>query len=444
MRWVFLKDLQILRRSPLLVAMLVIYPIAIALLIGLALSRGPAKPTVAVLNEVPANQRIVQLGSKSIDTNHYAKLLEDSITPINVSSRQEAIDKVTSGDALAALIIPPDITQQLASGLSPASIEVIYNGDALKQSLVRSAIESKLGDANAALARVLAQIAAGYVDLLQSGGTISLPSGNHQVLGLEATQQILGAVVASLPRGSPQRAALLPVQQFTTLAVDNLGFSKQALKTVASPISVKETLVHGRRTPLDSFAVAVAVTISLMFVCMLLAAGMLAMEREEHTFARLVRGLVSRGGLLAEKTLLAASCSGAVTFVMLCGIGLFVSLDWGRLPLWLLALAGGSIAFATLGVAIGSVTREVRAASLLAFLLSLPIAFLALVPSGAVAGGLYDVIRVISAIFPFKPALEALDAAINESQPALGVALLHLLACTVGFGALARLALRRF
>ena len=34
MRWLLLKDLQILRRSPLLVGLLIIYPIAISLLIG--------------------------------------------------------------------------------------------------------------------------------------------------------------------------------------------------------------------------------------------------------------------------------------------------------------------------------------------------------------------------------------------------------------------------
>ena len=65
------------------------------------------------------------------------------------------------------------------------------------------------------------------------------------------------------------------------------------------------------------------------------------------------------------------------------------------------------------GVAIGGLTREVRAASLLAFMLALPIAALALVPSGAVGGTLYDVIRVVSGAFPFKPALDALDAALN-------------------------------
>ena len=50
MRWLLLKDLQILRRSPLLVALLVIYPIVVSVLIGLALSRGPEKPRVAIVN----------------------------------------------------------------------------------------------------------------------------------------------------------------------------------------------------------------------------------------------------------------------------------------------------------------------------------------------------------------------------------------------------------
>ena len=53
-RWLLLKDLQILRRSPLQAVLLVAYPILIAVLVGFAISRGPEKPRVAFLNEVPA------------------------------------------------------------------------------------------------------------------------------------------------------------------------------------------------------------------------------------------------------------------------------------------------------------------------------------------------------------------------------------------------------
>ena len=180
-----------------------------------------------------------------------------------------------------------------------------------------------------------------------------------------------------------------------------------------------------------------------MFVTLLLAAGMLALEREENAFVRLVRGLVSPTGLLLEKAALAAVCASALSLLMLAGISLFVSLDWGRLGLWVIGVGAGSLAFAALGLAIGSLTREVRAASLLCVMLSLPLAFLSLVPSGSVSPALFDVIRVISAAFPFDPTLDVLDAAINAGGSLAGP-LLHLAVLFLAFGALSRLGLRRF
>jgi hypothetical protein len=53
-------------------------------------------------------------------------------------------------------------------------------------------------------------------------------------------------------------------------------------------------------------------------------------------------------------------------------------------------------------------------------------------------------VRVISALFPFKPALQAVDAAVNDASPSIGVPLLHLLALTAAFLVIARLALKRF
>jgi hypothetical protein len=87
--------------------------------------------------------------------------------------------------------------------------------------------------------------------------------------------------------------------------------------------------------------------------------------------------------------------------------------------------------------------REVRVASLLSFLIALPLAFLALVPSGAVSTWLYDVIRVISACFPYRATLQAMDNAINRASPGMAISLVHLLVLTLAFGALARLGLRR-
>ena len=181
-----------------------------------------------------------------------------------------------------------------------------------------------------------------------------------------------------------------------------------------------------------------------MFVAVLLAAALLALERSEHTYSRLVRGLVGPSGLLSEKITVSAAGAAAVTLVMSALVSLFVHLDWGRFPLWLAALALGGLAFAALGVAIGGLAREVSAASLMAFLLSLPIAFIALVPADAVSGTLKSILDAISFVFPFRASLEAVGNAFSGTAPGIGWPLVHLAVLTLAFGALARLALRRF
>src|ERR1700761_7612962 len=106
MRWLLIKDLQILRRSPLLVGLLVVYPVVIALMIGFALSSPPGKPTVALYDAVPTGRGKVSIGSQQINISRYANQLFASINAIRVGSRAEAIAKVKSGQAQAALIIP--------------------------------------------------------------------------------------------------------------------------------------------------------------------------------------------------------------------------------------------------------------------------------------------------------------------------------------------------
>jgi ABC-2 type transport system permease protein len=434
------KDLLILRRSRLLVAVLVIYPVAIALLIGLAISRSPGKPKVAIVDETPPGQT-VQVGSERVPVREYAEQLFSQVQPQRTATRTQAVEAIKSGKVLAAVVIPPNIAPRLSSGLKQGELEVLYNGNALEQSLVQAQIESALAQANIGFSKQIQQAASQAIGALLSGRNLGV-LGAPGLIGLGEIPAKLHGVIEHLPQGS-QREALQQISAFASFAAKNLDLAKNVLSTIGQPIQVKTTLIEGRRTPLNTFAVVVAVSISLMFVCVLLASGGVALEREEHTLARLVRGLSTRGGLLLEKALLAAGCSFVLALAMLAGIGAFVALDWGRVGQWLAALAVGAAAFAALGVAIGALAREVRAASLLAFLLSLPLAFLALVPSGAVGAGLIDAIDAISFVFPFKAALQALDAAVNGASPSLPGPLLHLAVLSAAFGALAWIGLRR-
>ena len=443
MLWLLVKDLRVLKRSPLLVAMLVLYPVIVAVLIGLALSRGPEKPEVAFYNGVPRSENRFDLGGTSINLSDQADVLFKAIDPVRVGSREEAVRLVRSGDVLGAIVIPEDITQKLRTGIASGTIEVYYNAeDPAKRQYVENTIRSQVQTANAALTRRIAGEAVSLLELIRSGGRYRFLGEDIDVLGLQRSARILREARSGLPPGR-LRARVDEVIRFAGLAQENLTFSDEVLGAVGEPIKVRSEVVKGGSTSLSSFAIALAVTVTLMFITVLLAAGVLASEREENAFGRLMRGLVSPTALLAEKAALAAMCSLVVALVMVAGLGLFVDLDWGRAPLWVLAAAFGALGFAALGLAIGALAREVRAASLLAFMLGLPLAFLALVPSGAVAPVLYDAIRGISAAFPFRPSLSAMDAALNGAGSLAGP-LVHLAVLTLAFGALARLALRRF
>ena len=447
MRWLLVKDLQILRRSPLQGVLLVVYPILIALLVGFAISRGPEKPRVAFLNEVPRDTQ-VSVGGDTLDVVNARSQLCQRIECVRVSSRREAIDKVESGDVLGALILPRDLAERInsLSSLNPSqpSVEVIVNEeDPIKARLVDDRISSLLSEANLLIARRVARTGSGYLELILNGGHFGLLGQSFDILGLRASARILEALRPTIQAG-PLRHSLDEVLRFTNLARDNLNLAGPLLNAVAEPIKVDKHVVNGSTPPLDIFAIAVAATMTLMFVTVLLVAGSLALEREENAFSRLTRGLVSRSALLAEKVVLGVAVGLVVTLLMLAGLEPFVSLDWGRFGLWIVAILAGGAGFAAAGAALGAAAREVRAASLLAFMVALPIAFLSLVPSGAVGTDLYDVIRVITALFPFKPALHAMTSGLDSAGPSLGTALLHLAALIVAYGVIARLALRRF
>jgi ABC-2 type transport system permease protein len=367
---------------------------------------------------------------------------------VPVKSRAEAVDEVRSGDVLAALILPADLVDQINSLSTPSpgvpKVEVIVNEeDPVKARLVNDRINSLLTQANLVIARRIAAEGGRFMRLILNGGQFSVLGQTIQILGLGNTAHILAAVRPSLPPG-PLRDSLDQVLQFTTLTRANLATAAPLLTRLTQPIAVDKQVVNASTPPLEVFAIAVAATFTLAFVTVLLVAGSLALEREENAFPRLTRGLVSRSALLTEKVALGIAVGLVVTVLMLAGLSLFVPLHWSRFGLWLAAIVAGGAALGAAGAALGAAAREVRAVSLLAFMVTLPVAFLSLIPTGTVGPGLYDAIKVLTALFPFKPALQAMTAALDPGGPNILAALGHLVILAAGYGLLARFALRRF
>ena len=164
------------------------------------------------------------------------------------------------------------------------------------------------------------QAAAEAIDLLLRGGNLGMLGAPSNLIGLE---QIPGEL---RQRDRPHAARPRPRSARTDRAVRRTSprrtssVSKRVLATVGQPIKIAaRVLVTAAARRWTRFAVVVAVTVSLMFLGVLLAAGGIALEREEHALARLIRGLVSREALLLEKGLLAAACSFLVALAMLAG-----------------------------------------------------------------------------------------------------------------------------
>ena len=449
MRWLLIKDLQILKRSPLLVTLLVVYPVAIALMIGFALSSPPGKPTVALYDAVPTGHGAVSFGNQKIDIAHYANQLFESINPIRVNSRAEAIAKVKSGQAQAALIIPADIVGQIndliTQGVGSPTVELFLNSrDPLERQVAQQAITARASEVEQAVSKQVLRVAVSDLQQLLKGGTLQFLGQNVPLLGLRNARAIVQGTITSLPPNSPLKPALQQVVNFADFAIAGFNFATPVLGSIGSPLTIKQTELAGKTTPTASYAAAIAVIVSLMFVGVLLAAGLLALERSENAYARLVRGLITPSGLLSEKVLLSAAAAAAVTLLMSAFVSLFVHLEWSRFPLWVAALGLGGLAFGALGVAIGGLAREVSVASLMAFVFSLPIAFVALVPGDAVSGTLKSILDAVAFVFPFKAALQAAVNAFSGSAPGIGWPLVHLAVLALVFGALARLAMRRF
>jgi hypothetical protein len=445
-RWLLLKDLQILRRSPLQAVLLVLYPILIAVLVGFAISRGPEDPRVAFLNEVPPETRI-NVGGQELPKANVREQICERVECVFVSDRAEAREKVESGDVLAALILPADLVNKInsLSTLTPGvpEVEILVNEEnAVKAELVDDRVTTLLAEANLRIARRIGNEAGRYLGLLIEGGEFDVLGRAIPILGLRTSARILEQVTPALPPSL--RPALEEVTEFASRARDNLDVAKPLIDRLAQPIKVDKITVGGESPPLEIFAIAVAATLTLAFVVVLLVAGSLALEREENAFPRLTRGLVSSGGLLGEKILLGTAVGLAVTLLMLLGMRLFVPLEVGRVWLWLVAILASGAALGAAGAALGAAAREVRAVSLLAFMVTLPVAFLSLVPSGAVGPAVFDAIRLLTALFPFKPSLEAITAALDDAGSGIGGPLAHLAILFVAYAALARLALRRF
>ena len=370
----------------------------------------PGQAAVAIVDETPPGETIDgrrPAASKSSRVRRPA--VQTRCSRCGCHARAGACEDVEAGKALAAVVIP--------RGHRGAGLLGRRAGAAWKCSTTatRSSSRSCGRQLNSALAQANVGLLA--TDPAGGGGGDRRAAAGRQRSACSARRRTwsasadpratLKAIVAAPAAAAPSARSSNGSTAFATFAVGEPRRSQATCsRRSASRSRSRACRSQGRRTPLNTFAVVVAVSVSLMFVCVLLARRRIGARArgararapgQRYAGVGLARGAARREGAAGRRLRVRARARDARG-----GRRVRDASTGSRVGSGSLALAFGALAFAALGVAIGALAREVRAASLLAFLLALPLAFLALVPAGAVSHGIYNVVAAISFVFPFK------------------------------------------
>ena len=431
------KDALVLRRSPLLLAVVLAYPVAIAILVGLVAGYSSAKPRVALVDEDNLPSTVV-IASKRFHVDHTIDQVSKNVDLVRGLSPAEAQRELANGKVVAVVTVPPGFIATLKQMVKSPQLEVQLSHGTIS-SRVKQQVQALVYSLNRQLQQAYIETNLSYVGLILHGGSGSFLGQPIDVIGLERAEQELGRL--------PQTQRVRRLENFVhdaRLALANTG---DALRATARPIELVYTNGRGRTTLLAANVQAYALGVTISFLALMLAAGSLAAERDENVIGRLARGLVGLGHLVWSKVALAAALalvlgvSIAVAFGAIIEIGGVTGGEpWRRLPLLVvgLVLAGGSLG--ALGALLGALAREGRSASLVALLVVLPIIFLGLIPSEVVPPAGWA-----SNVLPFTHAVRFFDSALYDLSPWRQVVRQALWLVALGglFGVLARVSARR-
>ncbi len=435
--WLILrKDLLVLRRSPALLAVLIAYPLVIALLIGLTAAYANAKPRVALVDLDGIPHRLTVAGqSFNIDN-----LIDDVAKNVEIVriSKEQADRQLASGRVAAVVTVPQGFVADLR-GLVSSPHLTLATGSGGITPRVRQQMQALVYNLNLRLQKAFIEADIKYVDLLRHGGKGRVLGHDFSIIGLDGTKRLL----ATMP-DSPQKRK---IDDFVDDARLALALTGNAIRATASPIVLDEEKGHGRTSLLSAQVQAYGLAITITFLGLLLAGGALAAERDENAIGRLVRGLVGLGQLVAAKIALAVTVALGLGFAILVGFGIAVQAGnveggepWQRIPLVLIGVLLAGAAIGAVGALVGALARESRTASLVGVLVVLPVVFLGLVPKEIVPAAAW-----ISDAFPFVHAVRFFASALYDSSPLETIAreTAWLAGLAAAYGAFARLSARR-
>lgn len=398
------KDLRVLSRSRGILAVLVLYPIVLALLVALVADEAGTRPRVAWVDggRLPA---VLEIGSTKIDVAGLKQRLGDRVDVVDMEAgvAQRALD---DGRVAAVVIVPSSLQADLRTSVVQPRIDVVVRGGAVGERALRE-VETFVSRLNARVQGELLSQSLEFLGVLGNGGTAEIADRDVTVLGLRATADVVSGVRDDVTDPA-QRAELQRVLDFARTARLALAFADPSLRVVASPVAVRAT-IRGDDELLGGRGIAVALAAGVVLGGLLLGAAALGTERDERTLARLVRGRVGALRLVLAKVLFVSVVS-LLLATLLVALQAPASGRGNVLAVAALTLAGATAG--ACGVLVAAFVRDLAAAAFVALLIAVPFLLAALV--GRTGTG----VARLGEVFPFGPATAAVGAALDGGDVA--------------------------
>jgi hypothetical protein len=405
-------------------------------LVGLVVRYASDRPRVAFvdLDRLPET---LTVGGQRFNVPQVISEVQGSVDLVPMDE-EEADRQLATGGIVAEIVVPPGFASKLR-GMVESPKLVLKTARGGLSGRVEQQTQALVYALNQRLQTAYIKANLAYVRLIVEGGQGSFLGEEFDIVGLDRAAEMLDEIerTSDDPEIKERARELATFVREARLA---LGASDQSLRATANPIELEVDTKAGRTWLLSAQLQAYALGLTLAFICVLLAAAALAAERDENVIGRLLRGLVRLADLILVKVLLAALVAVGLGFAIALMFGALAEIfdvsggePWQRLPLLVVGLA-------LAGAAFGALSRESRTAVLVAFLATLPLVLVGLVPEGAARAAWWA-----ARAFPFSHSVDFFQAALYDTNPwgTLAREAAWLLGLGLAFGAAARLAVRR-
>lgn len=384
-----------------LLVLLLVYPLLVALLLALVAGYANAKPRVAFVDNdnLPP---VVEIGGRNFHVERTIARVSENVTLVRLDD-DEAERQLRNGKVVGIVRVPAGFVAELRAMARSPQLE-LETARGLIASRVRQQMQALVYSLNRELQDAFIEANLEYVDLIRRGGEGEFLGRRFEVLGLER---------------AGDRVADPEVKEFIEVAELALAETGDALRATASPIELVEVAREGRTWAGSAQVQANALAVVVTFLAAVLAAALLAAERDERVLPRLTLGLASLGSVLVAKLAVAALVVAALGTALAVAFGVVVEIagveggePWARVPLLVPALLVAGASVAALGTLLAVLARDARAATLAAVLVTLPIVFVGVVPREAAPAAGW-----VSDAFPFAHAVRLFDALLYETDP---------------------------